>query len=205
MNNENSETENEEIVVPINEEQVFDDGSNNGLPTSPELMQRIAELEVEVIDTKDKMVRAIAEAENVRKRSEKNRIDTTKFAISGFAKDLLAVSDYLNRALSSIPEEELPNNEFLKSMFDGVSATERELARVFETNGIKKVEPLNQTFDPNLHEVMFEAEIPDQMPGTIIEVMDCGYTLNGRLLRPARVGVAKGGTPKANTNIDQEV
>ena len=205
MQNENPETENEENIVSLNEESTDDALGNIGLPTIAELQQKIAQLEVDVADANDKMLRAVAEAENVRRRAEKNRVDTTKFAISGFAKDLLTVSDNLKRALISMPEEQVAENDLLKVLFDGVSATERELSRVFESNGLKKLEPLNEIFDPNFHEVMFEAEIPNQIPGTIIELMEPGYTLNGRLLRPARVGVAKGGTPKNETQIDQEV
>jgi len=152
---------------------------------------RINMLEEELAITKEQMVRALAEAENARKRAAKDREDASKFAVSGFARDLISVADNLRRALDSTPAELLESQPQIKNLTDGIEATERELLRSFEKNGLKKTEPLNELFDPNFHEVMFEAPMPDKQNGVIIQVIEPGYTINGRILRPARVGIAK--------------
>ncbi len=150
---------------------------------------RIQVLEEENARIKDHMVRALADAENTRKRAVKEREDASKFAVSGFAKDILSVADNLRRALEAVPEEQ---TEQFQALINGIEATERELLRAFEKNGIQKLEPLDQQFDPNFHEVMFEAPIPEKAAGTIIQIIEPGYVLNNRILRPARVGIAKG-------------
>ncbi len=160
-------------------------------------------LEAKLAEANDRMLRALAEVENIRRRSERERQDTAKFAVGGFARDLLSVADNLRRALQAISTEQREQNEALQQIYAGVEATERELLRSFEKNGIRKIEPLDEKFDPNLHEVMFEAEIAGKAPGTIIQLLEPGYVLHERLLRPARVGVAKGGTETGH--IDQQV
>lgn len=152
---------------------------------------RITVLEEELARTKDQMIRALAESENARKRAVKDREDASKFAVSKFSRDLLSVADNLRRALEATPHELLEQHPEVKNLTDGIEATERELLRTFEKNGIKKLIPIDEKFDPNFHEVMFEAPMPDKEPGTIVQVIEAGYTLNGRILRPARVGVAK--------------
>ena len=153
---------------------------------------RIEALQDELDKAKDQLLRTAAEAENVRKRARKEREDASRFAISGFAKDLLDVADNLRRALDAVPED-LAADERVKTFVDGIEATERAMLRTFEKNGIEKLEPLDEPFDPNFHEVMFEGPAPDKAPGTIIQVVETGYVLNGRILRPARVGVAQAG------------
>ncbi|PCK00640.1 MAG: nucleotide exchange factor GrpE [Zetaproteobacteria bacterium] len=152
---------------------------------------RITLLEAELEKTKDLMMRTVAEAENGRKRALREREDVSKFAVSSFARDILSVADNLRRALDAIPEELQEQHPQIKNLTDGIGATERELLRCFEKNGIKKTDPLNERFDPHFHEVMFETPIPGKERGTIIQVIEPGYTLNGRILRPARVGIAK--------------
>ena len=152
---------------------------------------RIKVLEEQLDRAKEQMMRALADAENTRKRSVKERQDASKFAVSNFARDILSVADNLRRALESIPEETIQEFPQLKSLTEGIEATERELMRIFEKNGIVKLEPLEEMFDPNFHEVMFEAPMPDKESGTVIQVIEPGYTINERILRPARVGVAK--------------
>ncbi len=167
-------------------------------------------LQDELAKAKDQMMRALAEAENARKRAQKDREDASRFAISGFARDLLDVADNLRRALDSVPEDLLAVDDRIKGVLDGIEATERTLLRSFEKNNIQKLEPVDQPFDPNFHEVMFESPVPGKVAGTVIQVIETGYTLNGRLLRPARVGVAKddgsGGsaTPEAGGDLDIE-
>ena len=165
---------------------------------------KTAELEAKLAESNDKLLRTLAEMENVRRRAERDRQDVSKFAISGFARDLLGVADNLRRALQAITPEQREANESLKNIFTGVEATERELLRLFEQNGIKKVDPIDQKFDPNLHEVMFEAEIPGKAPGTVIQVIEAGFTIHDRLLRPARVGVAKGDDTAATGRLDTQ-
>lgn len=148
----------------------------------------IQTLRAELEKTRDQMLRAMAEAENARKRAAREKEDSTKYAISGFARDLLDVADNMRRALDAAPEE---TGEQVQGLIQGVEATEREMLKIFEKHGIRKIEPMGEIFDPNYHEVMFETPGTGQPPGTIIQVLETGYVLNGRLLRPARVGVAK--------------
>lgn len=162
----------------------------------------IAQLTKERDDMRDKMMRALAEAENTRKRAEKAQADTSKFAIAGFAKDMLDIADNLRRAIDSIPEDQRESN---KVLLEGVEATERMMLASFEKQGIQKLEPTSGKFDPNFHEVMFETEMADKDNGEIIQLLEAGYVLNGRLLRPARVGVAKSATKPQERQLDQEV
>lgn len=165
---------------------------------------RIKELEAELATMKDRALRALAEADNTRRRAEKERADTAKFAVSSFAKNLLPVADNLRRALEAIPEETRKGNETIENIVVGVEATERELLRAFDKAGIKPIEAMEKPFDPNFHEVLFEGQIEGAAPGSVIQVMETGYVINERLLRPARVGIAKrtGGSEK---KVDQEV
>jgi molecular chaperone GrpE len=148
-------------------------------------------LQDELDKSKDQMLRALAEAENARKRSLKDREDASRYAVSSFAKELVNVADNLRRALSAIPAEALAADPHLKNLNDGVEATERELLKSFEKQGIRKINPEGELFNPNFHEVMFEAPGTGKPPGTITQVIETGYLLHDRLLRPARVGVAK--------------
>jgi molecular chaperone GrpE len=159
-------------------------------PESPG--ERLAALETELADTKDRLLRALAETENARRRFQREREDTQKYAVSGFAKDLLSAADNLRRALDAIPEPEVTDPR-TKSLIDGVAATERELLAAFERHGLRRIDPKGQAFDHNFHQAIFEAERPDMPAGTVVEVLQPGYVLHDRLLRPAMVGVAKGG------------
>ena len=152
---------------------------------------RINELEEELGHTKDQLLRALADVENLRKRMIKERDDARKFSIASFSKELLPVADNLKRALEAVPEDLKDIDERIGALLSGIEATEREMLRAFEKSGIKKLEPKGEIFNPNYHEVMFEAPIEGQPAGTIIELIEPGYILNERLLRPARVGVAK--------------
>jgi molecular chaperone GrpE len=162
-------------------------------PESPE--ERLAALEAELADTKDRLLRALAETENTRRRFQRERDDTQKYAVSSFAKDLLSAVDNLRRALDAMPEADIADPR-TKSLLDGVAATERELLAAFERHGLRRIDPKGEAFDHNFHQAIFEAERPDTPAGTVVEVLQPGYVLHDRLLRPARVGVAKGG-PKA--------
>ncbi len=185
-----------------------DPGDPNG-PTLQEALQQVRVLGQEIADMKDKMLRVMADADNTRRRSERDLRDTAKFAVTAFARDMLSVSDNLKRALEAIPADQLETNAQLKTIYEGVEATERELMRAMAKNGITKIEPLGQKFDPNMHEVIFEIPSMDSEPGTVLQVVETGYMIHERLLRPARVGIAKNeGAPPAPESggiVDQEV
>jgi molecular chaperone GrpE len=172
---------------------------------NPELVAKLEALQAENLQLRDQALRALAEAENARKRALKEREDAAKYGISSFAKDLVTVADNLRRALEAIPTEALQADPHLKNLNDGIEATERDLLKSFEKNGIKKLNPMGEIFNPNFHEVMFEAPGTGKAPGIIIQVIETGYTLNDRLLRPARVGVAKDeGQSPAGGHIDTQ-
>lgn len=151
---------------------------------------RIESLEAELADHKERLLRALAETENTRRRAQRERDDATKYAITAFAKDLLSAADNLRRALDSLPEAEI-RDERTRNLLAGVAATERELLSVFERHGIRRVDPRDERFDHNFHQAIFEAERADQPAGTVVEVLQPGYVLHDRLLRPAMVGVSK--------------
>ncbi len=166
----------------------------------------LASLQAELADAKDKLLRALADADNTRKRAERAQIDTTKYAVAGFARDLLDVSDNLRRAIEAVPAEQRAANEFMNTLMQGVEATERVMLATFEKNAIRKLTPSSGQFDPNLHEVMFEAEIAGKRAGEIIQLIEPGYMIADRLLRPARVGVAKGdGAMPSAHSLDESV
>ena len=141
-------------------------------------------------ELRERLLRTMAELENTRRRGEREREETAKYAIAGFARSVLTVADNLRRAIASVPEE-ARENEALKPLLEGVEMTERELLRAFERHGIKAVEPLGEKFDHNFHQAMFEVESDGQPPGTVVQVMETGYVIADRLLRPAMVGIAK--------------
>jgi molecular chaperone GrpE len=145
----------------------------------------------EIADLKDKLLRALAETENLRRRSQKEREDALKYAASNFARDMLTVADNLRRAIDSIPENGAPDGTALVAFIEGVSLTEKELLSTLERHGIEKIDPMGQKFDPQFHEAMFEAPVPGAETGTVFQVVETGYLIHGRLLRPAKVGVAK--------------
>lgn len=171
------------------------DGIEIGLPED----DQIAELTAEVAALKDRLVRTYADLENTRKRAERDRQDALKFGATKFARDMCEVADNLRRALSSVPEDAGDAN--LVALTEGVKVTQAALSQIFERHGVKQIEAREQKFDPNLHEAMTEIEIPGAPPGTCVDVIEEGYTLNGRLLRPARVVVAKG-NPVAGPTVD---
>jgi molecular chaperone GrpE len=160
--------------------------------------ERLIALEAELAEQKDRLLRALAETENVRRRAQREREDTSKYAVTGFAKDLLSAADNLRRALDSIPEAEV-KDERTRSLLAGVAATERELLSVFERHGIRRIDPRGEPFDHNFHQAIFEVDRADQPAGTVVEVLQPGYVLHDRLLRPAMVGVAKGGPKPAES------
>jgi molecular chaperone GrpE len=158
---------------------------------APELAEhdRIAQLEAELAEAKAAVMYAHAEAQNVRRRAEKEAADTRAYAVTSFAREILSVADNLARGLSAIPAD-LRDDDRLKGLIAGLEATQRELDGVFQRNGVTKIAAMGLPLDPNQHQAMLE--IPsDQAPGTIVQEMQAGYMLRDRLLRPSLVGVAK--------------
>jgi molecular chaperone GrpE len=140
---------------------------------------------------KDQLLRALAETENVRRRARKDVTDANRYGIANFARDMLSVSDNMARALDSIPENAREESEIVKAIAEGVEMTAREMASALERHGIRQVNPLGEKFDYNLHQAMFEAKDSGEPDGTIVNVVQAGYMIGERLLRPAMVGVAK--------------
>ena len=182
-----------EAKKPLSDEELIDIDSPEALE-DPSDDERIAALEAERDDCKDRFMRALADAENSRKRSERDRREAEQYGGSRLARDLLPVFDNMKRAIDSIPEE---NREANKAVIEGVELTMRELVSVFKKHGIEPISPqIGDRFDPQLHEAMFEAPLPGTTAGEIIQVSADGFLLHDRLLRPAKVGVSS--TPATN-------
>jgi len=152
-------------------------------------------LEPLVIELRDKYLRAVAETENIRKRAERDIADARAYGIAAFARDVLAVADNLARATESLdPEARTAADGTFKALLDGVELTRRELHKSLEKHGVRRLEPLGEKFDPNFHQAMFEISNSEVPAGTVAQVMQPGYAIGERVLRPALVAVAKGGT-----------
>ncbi len=157
---------------------------------SPSAAVDLAALQADYVAMKDQLLRAVAETENTRRRLTRERDETAKYAAAAFAKEMLDVADNLHRALAAIPADALAKDEALKSLYDGVSATERQLDAAFIRQHIKRLWPEGEKFDSNLHQAMFEVPGTNQPNGTVVQVLQAGYVMHDRLLRPALVGVA---------------
>ena len=188
----------DQMPESANDAALVDDGMD--IPAGPD--QELAAARQEAAQLKDQLLRALAEAENVRRRAQREREDAAKYAITNFARDVLQVSDNLHRALEAIPAAALAADEALKNLHEGVSATERQLDAALERQQVKRIWPMGEKFDANLHQAMFEVQTADQAPGTVVQVMQAGYLIHDRLLRPALVAIAKqpaGDAPPAGT------
>ena len=153
-------------------------------------------------DHKDRLLRTLAEMENLRKRTDREVADMRQYGIASFARDVLAVADNMERALEALDGELRETaNPGVKALLDGVELTERELLKVLDKHGVKQFEPKKgDKFDPNLHQAMYELPDPSQPAGTVAQVVQPGYMIGERMLRPALVGVAKGGPKPASAN-----
>ena len=145
----------------------------------------------EIAELKDKLLRTLADMENLRRRSQKDREDAVKFSAANFARDMLSVADNLRRATESIPKEDEADAVSLAAFIEGISLTEKELISTLERHGIRKIEPMGEKFDPKFHEAMYEVPSADAESGTVMQVVEAGYVIHDRLLRPAKVGIAK--------------
>jgi len=167
-------------------------GEGDAAASETELLQaRIAELEEESAKKHDQLLRAMADADNVRRRAKIDVENAHKFAVGKFAKSLLDVADNLSRAAESVPEELRASDEqpVLRSLYEGVVMTDAVLHKTFTEHGLQKSWPMGEKFDPNLHEALFEVPDPSQEPGTIAHVTAAGYILNERCIRAASVGI----------------
>jgi len=152
----------------------------------------------EVAETRDKMLRTLAEMENLRQRTRREVADAKTYGISGFARDVLDIADNLQRALDAVPvEARAAADPGLKALIEGVELTERSLHNALEKHGVRKFDPAGEKFDPNVHQAMYEVPDPSVPAGTIAQVIQSGYMIGERVLRPALVGVAKGGAKAA--------
>jgi molecular chaperone GrpE len=172
---------------------------DNGAPV-PE--GRLAELEAEVARLKDQALRAMAEAENTRRRTQREIEDNNKYAVANLARDMLPLADNLRRALDTLSAEERAAGEKLEKFAQGIELVEREFLATLERQQVKRVDPLGQPFDHNLHQAVMQVEAADKAAGTVVQVLQPGYTIHGRLLRPAMVVVSKGGPSSPGAGID---
>jgi molecular chaperone GrpE len=167
---------------------------------APETADPVAEATREAAQYKDKLLRTLAEMENLRKRTEREVLDARAYGIAGFARDVLAVADNMHRALEAIgPDLREGADPKVKALIEGVELTERELMKILERNGVRKFSPQGEKFDPNFHQAMYEVPTSDQPPGHVAQVIQAGYMLGERVLRPALVAVSKA-PPKSSAN-----
>jgi molecular chaperone GrpE len=170
-------------------------------PTVPELdpvvdqgLQRIAALEKEAGDLKDQLLRTLADMENLRRRTEREIADARTYAVTNFARDIVGAADNLTRAIAAVDAEaRATGGEAMISLVEGVELTERELMKALEKHGVSRVDPAGEKFDPNFHQAMFEVPDPSVPSGTVVQVMQVGFKIGERVLRPALVGVGRGG------------
>jgi molecular chaperone GrpE len=199
------------------DEKTFPDGTDAGGAGAPDdaaaqpgagepsAAERVQRLEAELAELRDRSLRALADAENTRRRSQREIMESRKYAASGIVKDLLNVSDNLHRALGSVPPEMRERDEQVKNLVIGVEMVEKDLLSVFEKHGVKRIEPLGEPFNHEYHQAMYEVENSGQPSGTIVQLLQPGYVMHDRLLRPAMVAVAKGKPetpPGAHERVD---
>jgi molecular chaperone GrpE len=171
---------------------VQDQGANTAqAPAAGTPEDEIIGLRAELADLKDRLLRAVAETENSRKRAERERQETARYAIVGFARDLIAVADNLGRALQAVPVE-VREDEAFRTLITGVELTERELLAAFERHGVRKIVPKGEPFNAHYHQAVAEIAAPGASPGSVVEIIQPGYAIGERLIRAALVVVAKG-------------
>jgi molecular chaperone GrpE len=184
-----------EPEIPVSEAPA--DSAANPAPESSQALPEpdpVEALKAENAALKDRLLRTLAEMENLRKRTEREKAEATLYAASNFARDILNVPDSLSRALAAVPPQEREKaDEAVRNLLAGVEVTERELLNVFQRHGIRRIDPEGEKFDPHLHQAMFEVPNDSVPPGTVVQVVQPGYAIGERLLRPALVGVSKAG------------
>ena len=204
----NEETENKDVELDegtveeetSQEEPVDLQNDEEGEVNEPS--KSLDELEAKISELKDQLLRTVADSENLRKRLEREKEQTRKFGIANFAKDLLSIADNLGRALDAAPNKEDVEDQALENLVLGIQMTEQELQKAFENNNVRKIDPLGEKFDYNFHQAMFEVEETDKEPGIVVQVLQPGYAIDDRILRPAMVGVAAAKGGKKNVAVD---
>jgi molecular chaperone GrpE len=159
--------------------------------------ERAAALANEVASLKDKLLRTLADQENLRRRTEREVADSRQYAVTSFAREMLVVADNLRRAIDAVPAEARTADPALANLMDGVDATERGLEQTLIKFGVRKTSPKGQKFDPGFHQAMYEVETGEVPPGTVTDVIQAGYVIGERVLRPALVAIAKAKRPAA--------
>ena len=189
----NEQPENPDLEVPEEETESEEDGLETPIDAVAALNAENETLVAQNDEMKDRLLRTIAEMENLRKRTAREVSEARTYAIANFARDMLGATDNLSRALLTVPEEaRASDDETLKSLIEGVEMTEREMQRLLQANGVKPILAKGERFDPHKHQAMFEVPDSGSPDGTVVEVMQAGFAIGDRILRPAMVGVAKG-------------
>ena len=183
----------DEAKAEVEDDQVADEGADP-----------VAAMQAENDELKDQVLRLAAEMENLRRRTARDVADARAYSVANFARDMLQVSDNLNRALQAIPDGAREKDAGLNALAEGVEMTERAMMAALERNGVKKIEPEGQKFDPNFHQAMFEIPNTDVPNNTVQQVVQAGYVIGDRVLRPAMVGVSKGGPKEATAKTEPQ-
>ena len=204
----NEEKENKDVKLDegtVEEETSLEEGvelQNDEEGEVSEPSNSLEELEAKILELKDQLLRTVADSENLRKRLEREKEQTRKFGIANFAKDLLSIADNLGRALDAAPNKGDVEDQAIENLVLGIQMTQQELQKAFDNNNIRKIDPLGEKFDYNFHQAMFEVEETDQEPGIVVQVLQPGYAIDDRILRPAMVGVAANKAGKKNVAVD---
>ena len=195
-------SDNEQAVPPEDQKESGSNPSESAAGKEADVFAIIDALNAENAQLKDRALRTMADMENLRRRTEKEIADARTYAVSSFARDMLTVADNMRRGIESIPLDQRVNADgALKTLLEGVELTERDLLKNLEKHGIKLIDPHGQRFDPNLHQAMFEVEDTTVTSGTVVQVVQAGFVIGERVLRPVLVGVSKGGPkPGVDTN-----
>ncbi|PPR50559.1 MAG: Protein GrpE [Alphaproteobacteria bacterium MarineAlpha5_Bin5] len=204
---ENKKIEDDVIQKSNNESDTNEDEKNNQKNNEgkelieEKIKEKEDELLEEIASLKEEKIRLLAEMENIRKRFEREKIESIKFGSINLARDILSPGDNIERALSAIPDD-IEHSDSIKNLIDGLNIVQKEFSTILEKNGIKRIESLDKKFDPTLHQAMMEIEKEDIEEGTVVQEIQAGYTMHERLLRPAMVGVSKKSLSK-NSNATE--
>ena len=190
--------------VPIDEANQTAEGAETEATLADAGPALLEAARAEARDMKDRMLRTLAEMENLRKRTEREVADARVYGVTAFARDMLGVADNMRRAFDSLPAEARPAEGPVKAFVEGIDLTERELLKTLEKHGVKKIEPDGQKFDPNLHQAMFEVPNAEVPKGTVVQTVQAGFVIGERVLRPALVGVSTGGPKTAPQQAPSE-
>ena len=197
---------NEKTFLPSSENEDSGDLDDTSIAEDLEPISdadKIETLQLELVESNDKLLRALAEAENVRRRSIRDKEDFIKRANANFAKEILTVSDNIRRALDNTDELMLEDNEAMRNFVEGIKIIDKAMASALEKQGVNNIDALGKKLDPRFHEAMFEYDDDSQPAGSVGQILESGYTIHGLLLRPTKVGVTKGGPAEPLQNTDE--